>query len=41
VSDKKAKIKAVFKSIGSIEEICLPKYLGGFENASVEQNDVP
>lgn len=40
VSDKKAKIKAVFKSIGSIEEICLPKYLGGFENASVEQNDV-
>lgn len=37
---KGAEIKAVFKSIGSIEEIYLPKYLGGFENASVEQNDV-
>ena len=40
VSEKRAKIKAVFKSIGSIEEIHLPKYLGGFENASVEQNGV-
>ncbi|HUV49535.1 MAG TPA: zinc ribbon domain-containing protein [Anaerolineae bacterium] len=39
-SKRGAKIKAVFKSIGSIEEIHLPKYLGGFKNASVEQDDV-
>ena len=39
-SKRGSEIKAVFKSIDSIEEIHLPKYLGGFENASVEQNDV-
>lgn len=39
-SNERAEIEAVFKSIGSIEVISLPKYLGGFEDASVEENDV-